>query len=142
MSFDNSYRAPEDCSDILGRYKTEERAKEVLKEIIRTKSNFEYYKSDISEKNLRLFNNFYIPISITKITNEEQTKETKNYSLSEAINIGVEDLSKQIEEEIENKDNITNKNVRTDESETSVTVTVTYEVIENIGENQKIESNF
>ena len=37
---------------ILGKYRTEERAKEVLQEIIRTKSNFEYYKcTDESERN-------------------------------------------------------------------------------------------
>ena len=36
----------------FGGYKTEERAKEVLKEIIRTKSDFEYYKhADESERN-------------------------------------------------------------------------------------------
>ena len=36
----------------LGKYKTEERAKEVLREIIQTKSNFEYYKyADESERN-------------------------------------------------------------------------------------------
>ena len=104
-------------------------------------SKFEFYKSDVSEKNLKIFKNYYLPISITKITNEEQTKEIKKYNLNEAINLGAEELSKQIEEEIENKQNITNKNIKTDESESSVVVTVTYEVIENIGENQKIEIN-
>ncbi len=36
MSFDNSYRTPDDCSDVLGIYSTEERAKEVLQEIIQS----------------------------------------------------------------------------------------------------------
>ena len=44
ISFDNSYRASEDCSDILGRYKTEERAKEVINKINEAYSDFEYYK--------------------------------------------------------------------------------------------------
>ena len=35
MSFDNSYRSSDDCSDVLGTYNTEERAKEVLQEIAR-----------------------------------------------------------------------------------------------------------
>ena len=35
MSYENTYRAEDDCSNILGKYKTEERAKEVLKEIIK-----------------------------------------------------------------------------------------------------------
>lgn len=34
LSFDNSYKSEDDYSDILGDYKTEERAKEVLGEII------------------------------------------------------------------------------------------------------------
>lgn len=35
ISFDTSYRSEDDCSDVLGQYKTEERAKEVLQEIIK-----------------------------------------------------------------------------------------------------------
>lgn len=34
ISFDNAYRSSDDCSDVLGTYETEERAKEVLREII------------------------------------------------------------------------------------------------------------
>ena len=37
---------------VFGGYKTEERAKKVLKEIIQTNTNFEYYKcADESERN-------------------------------------------------------------------------------------------
>lgn len=35
VMFDNTYDNQNDCSDILGKYETEERAKEVLQEIIR-----------------------------------------------------------------------------------------------------------
>lgn len=35
VTFDNTYDPRDDCSDILGKYETEERAKEVLQEIIR-----------------------------------------------------------------------------------------------------------
>lgn len=35
IMFDNTYRSSDDCSDKLGTYETEERAKEVLREIIR-----------------------------------------------------------------------------------------------------------
>lgn len=34
ISFDNTYRSSDDYSDVLGTYTTEERAKEVLHEII------------------------------------------------------------------------------------------------------------
>ena len=73
-----------------------------------------------------------------KITNNEQIKENKQYSLQEAINVGAKKLSKQIEEEIPNKENIKKKNVTTKEEENGVLVTVIYEVVENIGKNQKI----
>lgn len=33
IMFDNTYRSSDDCSDKLGTYETEERAKEVLEEI-------------------------------------------------------------------------------------------------------------
>lgn len=36
LSYDNTYSSEYDCSDILGDYKTEERAKEVLQEITKT----------------------------------------------------------------------------------------------------------
>lgn len=101
-------------------------------------SKFELYETNCEEKNLKIFRDFYLPISVTKITNKEQTKENMTYTLEEATNIGVEDLSNQIENEIQDKEKIIGKNVRTVEGENSVVVTVTYEVLENIGENQKI----
>lgn len=102
-------------------------------------SKFELYETNSEEKNLKIFQDFYLPISVTKITNKEQTKESKTYTLEEATNIGAKELSNQIEEQIQDKENITGKNVRTVENENSVVVTVTYEVIENIGENQKFK---
>ena len=35
VSYENTYKAEDDCSNILGKYKTEERAKEVLQEIMK-----------------------------------------------------------------------------------------------------------
>ena len=66
-------------------------------------------------------------------------QENKTYTLEEATKVGIEELSQQIEEQIQEKENIVGKNVKTVEGENSVVVTVTYEVIEKIGENQKIE---
>ena len=96
-------------------------------------SKYEYYETNLEEKNISLFKCFYLPISITKITNNEQIKENKKYSLQEAINIGAKELCKKIEEEIPNKESIKKKNVITKETENAVVVTVVYEAIENIG---------
>lgn len=46
LSFDNSYKSEYDCSDILGNYKTEERAKEVLQEIISTYRDYRTAECD------------------------------------------------------------------------------------------------
>ena len=95
--------------------------------------------SSAKENKIKIFKNFYFPISITKITNKEQIKKIQNHTLNEAIEIGVEKLSKQIEEKIENKQNIKNKKVETEEGENLVIVNLIYEVLENIGKYEKIE---
>ncbi len=102
-------------------------------------SNFEFCETQIEEKKLKVFKNFYLPISITQITNKEQIKKQKNYTLDEAITVGVETLSEKIEGQIENKQNIKNKKVETEEGENLVIVTVTYEVLENIEKYEKVE---
>ena len=81
--------------------------------------------------------NFYLPISITKIINKEQTKELKKYNLNEAIKFAVEELTLKLENEIPNKENIVDKNVKTTENEESVMVTLNYKTIEEIGECKK-----
>lgn len=107
--------------------------------LYKNQSKFEIYESEIYKQNLKIFKDFYLPISITKITNKEQIKEEKNYTLEEAIKIGVDDLSEILDERIENKDAIIDKKVTTDETENSVIVTLYYEVLEKIGESKKIE---
>ena len=102
-------------------------------------SKFQYYKRVTKDTNFKISKNFYLPISITQITNNEQIKTNRNYTLEEAIKLGVEKASKELDEELVGKDNIIDKKVDTEQKENSVVVTVTYEVIEEIGENEKIE---
>lgn len=100
-------------------------------------SKFEHFKTESNHQNIRLFKNFFLPISITKITNIEEIKKTKNISLEEAINIAVEELTIELEDEIPSKERIIDKKVSTVEQENSVIVTLNYKVIEEIGENKK-----
>lgn len=44
LCFNNTYRSQDDCSEILGNYKTGERAKEVLQKIITRYANWENLK--------------------------------------------------------------------------------------------------
>ena len=76
----------------------------------KTLSKFEICDTIYSEQNIKIFSNFYLPISVVKITNKEQIKEEKNYSKEEAKNLGIEELSKKIENEIEDKNTILRKN--------------------------------
>ena len=105
----------------------------------KTLSKFKIYDTIYTEKNLKIFSNFYLPISVVEITNKEQVKETKTYSKEEVIKLGKEKLSKAIEEDIANKENILGITVDTDEQEEYVEVCVTYEVLENIESYEKIE---
>lgn len=106
----------------------------------KTLSKFKIYDTIYTEKKLKIFSNFYLPISIVEITNKEQVKETREYSKEEVIELGKEKLSKAIEEDIANKENILGVTVDIDEQDNYVEVCVTYEVLENIEKYEKIDS--
>ena len=101
-------------------------------------SKFEIYDTIDSEKNFKIFSNFYLPISLIKTTNKEIQEEQKTYTIEEAKNIGIQELQEELYNEIENKEKIVNKIINTYEKEDGIEVYVTYEVLENIGTNEKI----
>ena len=72
----------------------------------KTLSKFEIYDTIYSEQNIKIFSNFYLPISVVKITNKEQKKEMIEYSENQAKKLGIETLSNNIENEIEDKSKI------------------------------------
>lgn len=101
-------------------------------------SKFNLYETNKETKNLKFGKNFYLPIGFTKIINKEQIEEQVEYTIEEAKNIGIDTLSKKIEDEIEDKENICDKIIKTEENSDYVEVFVTYEVVESIGEDQRI----
>ena len=101
-------------------------------------SKFKIYDTIETENQIKLFSDLYLPISVIKTTYKEIKEEAKTYTLEEAKNIGIEELQEELDKEIENKDMIVNKNINTYEDLDGVTVYVTYEVLENIGTNEKI----
>ena len=101
-------------------------------------SKFKIYDTIETENKIKLFSDFYLPISIVKTTHKEQEKVEKTYTVEEAKNIGIKQLEEKLDGKIENKDNIVNKNINTYEQADGVLVYVTYEVLENIGTNEKI----
>ena len=101
-------------------------------------SKFKFYDTIEAEEKLKLFSDFYLPISVKKVTNKEQIKEEKTYNNEQAKDLGIQELEEELNLEIEDKNRIVNKNVNTYEKENGIEVYVTYEVLENIGTNEKI----
>ena len=101
-------------------------------------SKFEIYDTINTEKKFKIFSDFYLPISVIKTTNKEIIEEQKTYTIEEAKEKAVEELKQELDNEIENTEKIVNKIVNTYEKDNAIEVHVTYEVLENIGINEKI----
>ena len=100
--------------------------------------NIENKYSIKTENKIKLFSDFYLPISFIKTTNKELEEVQKTYDIEKAKSVGIEELQQELDEEIEDKNKIVNKNINTYEQEDGVDIYVTYEVLENIGTNEKI----
>ena len=101
-------------------------------------SKFKIYDTIDTEKKFRLYSDFYLPISVIKTTNKEIVEEQKNYTVEEAKNIGVQQLEEELKSQINDQEKIVNEIVSTYEKEEGLEVYVTYEVLENIGTEEKI----
>ena len=101
-------------------------------------SKFKIYDTIVLENKFKIFSDFYLPISLVKITNKEIKEEQKNYNAEQAKDLGIEQLQKKLDNEIEDKSKVVNKIINTYEKEDGIEVYVTYEVLEDIGTNEKI----
>lgn len=101
-------------------------------------SKFKNYDTIDSEKKFKLFSDLYLPISLVKTTNIEKENVIVMYDTNQAKDIGIKELEKILDEKIVNKDKIVNKNINTREDIDGIEISVTYEVLENIGTNEKI----
>ena len=101
-------------------------------------SKFKIYDTIETENKIKLFSDFYLPISVIKTTNKEVEEIQKTYEVEEAKNIGIEQLQQELDNEIVDKTKIVNKVINTYEIENGIDIYVTYEVLENIGTNEKI----
>ena len=90
-------------------------------------SKFEIYDTINTEKKLKISSNFYLPFELIVKENHEVIEEEKNYTKDEAKQIG-----------IDNEKDIVNEYINTNESEEYIEVEVIYEVLENIGTEEKI----
>ena len=79
-----------------------------------------------------------MPIKLIKITNKEKIDEEITYESEEAKNKGVEIASEKIKQNLPEKSQVLQKYIDYSEEQDSVTVEVTYEVLESIGTKEKI----
>ena len=100
-------------------------------------SKYLLFETESEEKNIRIFKNFYLPISIKRITNYEEKVENRNNTKEECIKMASDKLEQELNNKIDNQDAIVNKYIKTEEKEKSILVTLTYEVLENIGVSKK-----
>lgn len=104
----------------------------------KTLSKFENYDTISTIKKLKITSNFYLPIEIVANENFEKQKNEIEYDKNEAKEIGIKNLKNKLEEQIQNKDNISNIYINTYESEEYIEVEVIYEVLESIGTKEKL----
>lgn len=104
----------------------------------KTLSNFENYDTIRTIKKLKITSNFYLPVEIIIDENFEKQNNEIIYNKNEAKEIGIKELKSKLEEQIENKENISNIYINTVESEEYIEVEVIYEVLESIGTKEKL----
>lgn len=100
-------------------------------------SKFENYDTMEVRKKLRLFSDFYLPITLTQKINYQTNITNMTYSLQEAKDLGRKQLEEELKGQIENKQVVdTHYNVQ--EKEAFVEVELVYEILEKIGTKEKI----
>ena len=104
----------------------------------KTLSKFQNYDTINTEKNLLLFSNFYLPIKIIKTTNYEYENIDVKYTEEELKSIAIKKLEEELKEEIEKEEKIINKQVNVYGNNEYLEVEVIYEVLEDIGTQEKI----
>lgn len=101
-------------------------------------SKFKNYDTIETNKKVKLFSNFYLPIELIKITNTEVNITDITYTLEEAKNIGIEKAKQELNNKIENLNNILSIQINDSQTSKYIEVEVTYEMLENIGTKEKI----
>ena len=99
-------------------------------------SKFKNYDTIYTNKNIKLFSNFYIPVEFIKYTNYEVEVYEVNHSKEEAESLGKLKAEEKLDALINGE--VIDKNIETIEYDSYYEVKVTYTVIENIGTKEKI----
>lgn len=106
--------------------------------LYKTLSNFKKYDTIDVNKKIKIFSNFYLPIAIEERTIYEVIDKEIHYGNEEAKQIGLAELSKKIEQNITQKENILQKYENIYAGKNYIEIELIYEVLENIGTKEKI----
>lgn len=99
---------------------------------------FENYDTINETKKLKIFSNFYFPIEFTKTKYKELEKIGVTYTEEEAKSILTQKLEKELKEQIQDEEKIVNTQINSKLEGETVEIELIYEVLENIGTNEKI----
>ncbi len=106
--------------------------------LYKTLSKFENYDTIVETKKLKIFSDFYLPIEFKTLKNYETQKQIITYNAEQIKEQNIARIEQEIEQTIEQKENIVNKQINFEEQDTYVEIEIIYEVIENIGTKEKI----
>ncbi len=106
--------------------------------LYKTLSKFKNYDTIYTDKKIKIFSDFYLPVSITECNNFETIQKTEKHTEEEAKNIAQKKAEDKLNEQITNSEDIKNKTVNVVTTNEYVEVEVIYEVLENIGTEEKI----
>lgn len=109
--------------------------------LYKTLPNFEKYDTINKEKKIMIFPDFYLPIALGICEYQEVNTVKKTYSKQELREVMIKNLESQISAEIEDEEKIVNKQINEKEIQGGLEIQLIYEVLENIGIEQKIDNN-
>ena len=99
---------------------------------------FKNYDTINESKKLKIFSNLYFPIQFTKTTYKELESKQVTYTQEEAKLVLIQKLEEQLKQQIQDEQKIVNTQINSKLEGQILEVELIYEVLENIGTNEKI----
>ena len=106
--------------------------------LFKTLPKFKNYDTIVKTEKVKLFSNIYLPIEIKTETFFETEKQQVVYSVEQIRDVYIPKFQDEIESKIENASKIIDKKVNINEEKDYIDIEVIYEVLENIGTEEKI----
>lgn len=106
--------------------------------LFKTLSKFQNYDTIESNKKLKVFFDYYLPIEVKTTQIFETNIQQVSYSVNEIKNLYIPKIEAELEEKIRNKEMVIDKQVNISEGKDYVDIEIIYEVLENIGTEEKI----